>query len=146
MHFWRTSIFIFCIQFFKGSSSSVYRWCWPRLHMVSKHLWSWPQRLSTGISAWGWHISSPCAKGSRLLYPSWQDALVLFKSSHNSGAFSWLFPTKYPAPLTAPETISKAKQLLELSFFDLFCYKPTKRLIRGMPSVSPLSLPSPSEG
>lgn len=146
MHFWRTSVFIFCIQFFKGSSGSVYRWCWPGLHMVSKHLWSSPQHLTTGISAWGWHIWSPCAKGSRLLHRSWQDALVLFKSSHNSGAFSRLFPTKYPAPLTAPETISKAKRLLKLSFFDLFCYKPTKRLIRGMLSASPLSLPSPSEG
>lgn len=145
MHFWRTNIFIFWQWFLQRSSGSTHRWCRPGLHIVSERLWSWPQHLTTGISAWGWHISSPCAKGSRLLCWSWQDALVLLESSHKSGAFSWLFPTKYPAPLTPPKTISKAKQPLKLWFFNLFCYKP-KLLVRGTPSASPLSLPSPSEG
>lgn len=89
-----------------------------------------------GISAWGWHIWFACAKGSHLLHWSWQDVLVLFKTSHKSGAFSQLFPTEYPAPLTPPETVSKAKQFLKLYFFNLFCYKPTKQLIRGALSAS----------
>lgn len=127
------------ISLVRGSSSSVYRCCQLGLHIVNKHLGFWPQHLTMGISAWGWRAWSPCTDPDRM-------HSLLFKSFHKSGAFSQLFPTKYPTPFTSPETILKAEHQLKLSLFNLFCYKPTKQLIRGTPSASPLLLPSSSEG
>lgn len=43
---------------------------------------------------------------------------------------------RVPCPFNTSETVSKAKQFLKLYFFNLFCYKPTKQLIRGTLSAS----------